>query len=87
MINYLILSSRRCLPCRQLQQYLIHQEIDWEFIYPETNPHLYSSLGVMSTPTLVGEIRPSEYKVLEVGLPQIIDYTRRMGKLLKEEEE
>ena len=82
-MKLIILSTNDCIPCRQLKSYVDANDLGWEFIYQHIRPDLFKSLGVTSVPTMIEEISPNEYKILGVGLVEIMSKVNT----LKEEEE
>jgi len=82
-MKLIILSTNDCIPCRQLKSYVDANDLGWEFIYQHIRPDLFKSLGVTSVPTMIEEISPNEYKILGVGLVEIMAHVNTF----KEEEE
>ena len=79
----IVLSTNSCIPCRNLKSYVNANNLGWEFVYQHVRPDLFKKLGITSVPTLIEEVSPNEYRILSVGLGDIMNQVHT----LKEEEE
>jgi hypothetical protein len=77
IMKHIVLTTIGCQPCKQLEAYLIaNQTTSWSWVYHHIRPELFDVLAVSSTPSLVAQVGPNEYKLVAVGLQECIDYHR-----------
>tara|TARA_R100001443_G_scaffold977_2_gene3850 strand:- start:38364 stop:38633 length:270 start_codon:yes stop_codon:yes gene_type:complete len=89
-MTHIVLSKKRCLPCRQLHDILVANNLNWETKWHHEDPKFFEMLGVKSAPTLLkmtGLINGyKHYKVVAVGLPDIQKYMNNNFNNNEEEE-
>lgn len=89
-MTHIVLSKKRCLPCRQLHDILVANNLDWEIKWYHEEPEFFEMLGVRSAPSLLkmtGLINGyKHYKVVAVGLPDIQKYMNNNFNENEEEE-
>lgn len=84
-MSYIVLSKKRCLPCRNLHDLLQVMELDWPVIWHHDDPSFFDKLGIMSVPTLIKEVGDNEYKIMAIGMPEIKNHIDNINT--NEEEE
>jgi len=63
-----------------------HLELDWPIKWHHDDPSFFDKLGIVSVPTLIKEVRPNEYSIRAVGMPEIKNYIINMNTNEDEEE-
>lgn len=86
-MTLIVLTMDNCAPCKQLYNYLeaINHDFQVDFIYNHSRPDLFQALGVKTVPTLIEELTPKEYKIIAIGLPEIMNYFATKDKSEEEE--
>ena len=90
-MTHIVLSKKQCLPCRQVIKIIKANNLDWDIMYHYEDPTFYEVLGIKSAPSLVKVMSErnfiKEYKIVAVGLDEIIEYSSNYVFSTNEEEE
>lgn len=73
-MNFFLLSTDNCVPCRQARNFLRNTTLNWRTMYLHIEPQLFESLNIKTTPTLVN----GNHVVVAVGLSNIIEYVNNL---------
>lgn len=89
-MTHIILSKKRCLPCRQLHSIVEAKGLDWTTKWHHEEPDFFDALAVKSAPSLVRELGyingKKHYKVVAIGLQEIQMYMNGNMNYNEEEE-